>query len=98
MVNRSFSLYEIESFVKEAGAERISEDAVRDLEREIEKLADVVAKKAMKYAEHAGRKRLIRSSDIMLTKKLEDMRDYRIPKTLSKRPIITNTASNATRQ
>ena len=69
MGERIFSLYEIEQFIREAGADRVTEDAVRDLEREIEKLANTVTKSALKYAQHAGRKRLIRTADVRLTKK-----------------------------
>lgn len=71
MGERIFSLYEIEQFIREAGAEKVTEDAVRDLEREIEKLAKTVTKSAIKYAQHAGRKRLIRTSDVLLTKKAD---------------------------
>ncbi len=68
MAERKFSLYDIEQFIREAGAEKVTEDAVLDLERELEKLAENITNKAMRYAEHAGRRRLIRKSDIMLTK------------------------------
>ncbi|MEM3839347.1 MAG: NFYB/HAP3 family transcription factor subunit [Candidatus Micrarchaeaceae archaeon] len=71
MGSRKFSLYDIEQFIREAGAEKITEDAVVGLEKEIEKLAERIADRAMKYAEHAGRKKLIRTSDIMLTGKPE---------------------------
>ncbi len=64
---RKFSLYDIEQFIREAGAEKVTEDAVLDLERELEKLADSIANKAKRYAEHAGRRKLIRRSDILLT-------------------------------
>lgn len=67
MGGRRFSLYDIEQFIREAGAEKVTEDAVVDLEKELEKLCDTVTKKAMRYAEHAGRKKLIREEDIMLT-------------------------------
>ncbi|MDE1851696.1 MAG: NFYB/HAP3 family transcription factor subunit [Candidatus Micrarchaeota archaeon] len=60
-------MYDIEQFIREAGAEKITEDAVVDLEKELEKLCDTVTKQAMKYAEHAGRKKLIREEDIILT-------------------------------
>ncbi len=96
MGNRSFSLYEIEQFIREAGAEKVTEDAVRDLEREIEKLANSITKNAMKYAEHAGRKKLIRTSDVMLTRKPDDVYQS-IPDALRARPIITNSTSNAIR-
>ncbi|MDE1850083.1 MAG: NFYB/HAP3 family transcription factor subunit [Candidatus Micrarchaeota archaeon] len=65
-------MYDIEQFIKEAGAERVTEDAVEDLEKELEKLCDLVTKKAIRYAEHAGRKKLIREEDIMLTMGNED--------------------------
>ena len=68
MSERKFSLYDIEKFIREAGAEKVTEEAVLDLERELEKLAERIANKAMRYAEHAGRKKLIRRSDILLTK------------------------------
>lgn len=67
---RRFSLYEIEQFIREAGAERVTEDAVRDLEHQIEKITDSIAKNAIKYANHAGRKKLIKREDILLIKKL----------------------------
>ena len=67
MSERKFSLYDIEQFIREAGAEKVTEDAVLDLEREIEKLADSIANKAMRYAKHAGRRKLIRKADIILT-------------------------------
>jgi len=63
--NRKFSLYDVEQFIREAGAERISEDAVLNLEMELESFADSIAQEAIKYAEHAGRK-LIKSEDILL--------------------------------
>ncbi len=73
--NRKFSLYDVEQFIREAGAERISEDAVLDLEMELESFADTIAKEAIKYAEHAGMK-LIKSEDILLAlfddKELDD--------------------------
>ncbi len=68
MSERKFSLYDIEQFIREAGAERVTEDAVLDLERELEKLAESITRSSLRYAEHAGRKRLIRRSDILLTK------------------------------
>jgi histone H3/H4 len=67
---RTFSLYDVEQFFREAGAERVTEDAVRDLERELDKLTETLAKKAITYANHAGRKKLIRRADVLLIKKL----------------------------
>lgn len=73
---RAFSLYDVEQFIREAGAERISEDAVVDLERELEKLTEVMTKKVQMYAQHAGRRSLIRKADVNL---LRRTRTYRKP-------------------
>ena len=64
---RAYSLYDVEQFIREAGAERVTEDAVLNLERELEKLTEVLAHKAILYAAHAGRRKLIKRKDIMLT-------------------------------
>jgi DNA-binding protein len=94
LVERKFSLYDIEQFIREAGAERVTEDAVLELERELEKLAEKVAKRAKQYAEHAGRKRLIRTDDVMLTGKT-DISDYSTPASFKPRPTTTKNASTA---
>lgn len=96
MGQKEFSLYEIEQFIREAGAEKVTEDAVRDLEREIEKLANTLTKQAITYAGHAGRKKLIRTSDVMLTRKQEYV-DYRTPANLRPNPRTTNRASKTVR-
>jgi len=94
---RIFSLYEIEQFIKEAGAEKVTEDAVRDLEREIEKLANSITKNAIRYAEHAGRKKLIRTSDVLLTRKTEHDAHYSKPSAFSASASTTKAASSPTR-
>ncbi len=76
MGERAFSLYDVEEFIREAGAERIGEDAVVDLERELEKLTEVMARKLKLYAEHAGRSKVIRKDDVLL---LKHPRPYRKP-------------------
>lgn len=96
MGKKEFSLYEIEQFIREAGAEKVTEDAVRDLEMEMERLVAIITKKAIAYAEHAGRKKLIRTSDILLTTKPE-YHDYSSPENLSASPKITKSASNTVR-
>ncbi|MEM3228402.1 MAG: NFYB/HAP3 family transcription factor subunit [Candidatus Micrarchaeaceae archaeon] len=65
---RQFSLYDIEHFIREAGAERVTEDAVERLEKELERLAEMLTDKAVVYAKHAGRSALIRKSDVLLAK------------------------------
>lgn len=54
--------------MREAGALKVTEEAVVDLEREIGKLAEKITDEALNYARHAGRRKLIKRSDIMLTK------------------------------
>ena len=68
MVKRGFSLYDMEQFMREAGAEQVTEDAVLELEKELERLTETLAHRTLKYAKHAGRSKLIKKSDIMLTR------------------------------
>ncbi|MEM3791249.1 MAG: NFYB/HAP3 family transcription factor subunit [Candidatus Micrarchaeaceae archaeon] len=77
----NFSLYDIEEFIREAGAEKVTEDAVRDLERIVERMLEGLAKKAVIYAKHAGRNRRIKANDIRL---LES--SYKIPVSLNEKP------------
>lgn len=89
MGERAFSLYDIEQFIREAGAERVTEDAVLDLERELEKLTETLTSRAKVYAEHAGRKRLIKKGDVLLT----NGRSYRRPNTFIPSARITKASS-----
>lgn len=66
MLGRAYSLYDVEQFIREAGAERVTEDAVLDLEHELEKLTEALASKAVRYAAHAGRRKVIKKSDVFL--------------------------------
>ena len=59
-------MYDIEQFIKEAGAEQVTEDAVVDLEKELERLTEKFAERALLYAKHAGRNKLIKRSDVLL--------------------------------
>ena len=93
---RKFSLYDIEPFIREAGAERVTEDAVLELEMEIEKLAEKLAGRAIGYAKHAGRRRLIRTEDVMLTKRAA-FADYGSPENFSAKASITKHASSKER-
>ncbi len=98
MNDREFSLYDIEQFLREAGAEKVTEDAVLNLEKELAKLADKVTGKAIRYAAHAGRKKLIKKEDILLTRPSSRSShathvSYSNPNTLRRRARMTNTAS-----
>jgi len=63
---RAFSLYDVEQFLREAGAERINEKAVISLEKELQDTVNELVQEASVYANYAGRKKLINISDIKL--------------------------------
>ena len=56
----------MEQFLKDAGAERINEKAVVSLEKELNDTVKQLVEDAQVYANYAGRKRLIRRSDVAL--------------------------------
>jgi histone H3/H4 len=66
MKKREFSLYDIEQFLRDAGAERINEKAVVSLEKELEDTVRELVDGARMYASYAGREKLVKSSDIEL--------------------------------
>ncbi len=66
MKSRGFSLYDIEQFLREAGAKKVNEKAVVSLEKELEDTVGELLAEASLYANYAGRKRLIKRSDIVL--------------------------------
>ncbi len=59
------SLNAMEKLLKEAGAERVGEDAKEALKEELEFLGAKIAQQAVKLAEHADRK-TIKASDVKL--------------------------------
>jgi histone H3/H4 len=63
---RGFSLYDIEEFLKEVGCTRVSESAVISLEKELEDTVKELVTDAEVYAHYAGRRRLIKRSDVEL--------------------------------
>jgi histone H3/H4 len=78
----------MEDFLKEAGAERVTEDAVLNLEKELEKLTETLAKKAMVYAAHAGRTKLINKNDVLLTRDRPGAAGLRRPLANGRRYVI----------
>jgi histone H3/H4 len=58
----------MEKVMVEAGAERVSEDAKQELKRILEDYATMISEKAIKFAQHAGRK-TIKVDDIKLAMK-----------------------------
>jgi histone H3/H4 len=71
-----FSLYDIEQFLKEAGAERVNERAVISFEEELENTLNDLLNEAEKYANYAGRKNLIKRVDVGLLGKERRMHGY----------------------
>ncbi len=53
----------VKRIIKQAGASRVSEDAVTELRDELEDHAEERAREAKEYAEHAGRK-TVQASDV----------------------------------
>jgi histone H3/H4 len=62
-------MYDIEQFLKDAGAERINEKAMISLERELQDTVNDLVDQASVYANYAGRRKLINLSDVALAKK-----------------------------
>ena len=69
MGNREFSLYDIEQYLRDAGAEKVHERAVISLEKELEDTVKELLAEASVYANYAGRKRLIKRSDISMLRR-----------------------------
>ena len=65
---RVFSLYDIEQFLKDAGAEKVTEKAAISLERELQDTVNGLVSEATFYANYAGRKRVINNSDLALAR------------------------------
>lgn len=63
---RGFSLYDIEQFLREAGAEKVNEKAVISLQKELSDTVKELVEEASVYANYAGRSRMIKRSDLAL--------------------------------
>ncbi len=64
---RGISLYDVEQFFRDAGAERINENAVKKLKTALEETAREILESALVYANYAGRRSLVKKEDIMFT-------------------------------
>lgn len=71
-------MYDIEQFLKDAGAEKINEKALTSLERELQDTVNELVDEASVYANYAGRKKLINLSDITMAKNGTRPAKYRI--------------------
>ncbi len=61
---KGFSYYDIEEFLRDAGAKRINEGAVVSFERELEDTVKNLIDEAGMYANYAGRQKKITYSDV----------------------------------
>ena len=55
----------MEKLLKKAGAKRVSENAKAELEKILKRKTDAVSKKAILFADHAGRK-TVKREDVLL--------------------------------
>ncbi len=58
----------VERLIREAGGERVSDKAAAKLAEELEEMGKEIAKKAIRFAKHAGRK-TITKEDVKLAVK-----------------------------
>lgn len=68
MSEKEMSLAPLHRLIKKAGAYRVSENAADELRQDLEDLAVRIAKEAMDYCAHAGRK-TVKKEDIELAVK-----------------------------
>lgn len=61
---KGFSYYDIEEFLRDAGAKRINEGAVVSFEQELEDTVKNLINEAGMYANYAGRQKKITYSDV----------------------------------
>ena len=61
---KGFSYYDIEEFLRDAGAKRINEGAVKSFEQELEDTVKNLVDEAGMYANYAGRQKRITYSDV----------------------------------
>jgi len=69
MAPKTFSLFDMDAMLRNAGADRVSEDASIKLSEVLEDSGKRIVAKAMVYARHAGRSKICRE-DVLLAARL----------------------------
>jgi len=82
---KGFSYYDVEQFLREAGAEKINEKAIVSFEEELEATVKALANEAVMYAKYAGRNNLITDCDVNMVSSCGAKRLYIASKPTRKR-------------
>jgi histone H3/H4 len=92
---RGFSYYDVEQFLREAGAEKVNEKAIMSFKEELEQEVKELIGEAEICATYAGRKNLIKCSDIDLASSLKVRKAYFVKKRSVRRSASSKAKKHA---